>query len=224
MTGDPMTDRRFKHKGLSPEYESIELMMCRGPTFELAQIQTTLRHLPALRHLFLDSLCRGNEAEGRIAGPSVVMLAHSIACFNCGRVGRISRNCPMLAMNNTGGYTKHGQKDHKKEPSIAKARSEGEGGAGGKRSSVHKSTTNSNNERYQQGEPRPRGNAFTTAALDAHTSPTDDDNNSVFNFSDDSASGVVWIASIKERIFSAQQLLWNPDAGSQQRDSITHSG
>ena len=62
--GEPMTDRRFKDiavQGFTPEYESISLMMYRDSTFDLAQIQTTMRHL------YQDNLSRSNEAKGRIA-------------------------------------------------------------------------------------------------------------------------------------------------------------
>ncbi|CAN0373449.1 unnamed protein product, partial [Scytosiphon promiscuus] len=68
--GEPMTDRRFKDiivQGFSPEYESIKLMMYRDPTFDLAQIQTTMRHL------YLDNLSRSNEAKGRIVGRGVAI-------------------------------------------------------------------------------------------------------------------------------------------------------
>ncbi|CAN0352706.1 unnamed protein product, partial [Scytosiphon promiscuus] len=98
--GEPMTDRRFKDivvQGFSPEYENIKLMMYRDPTFDLAQIQTTMRH--------------------------------------------ISRNCPMPAKGNTGGYTKQGKKGNKKKPSGANAGIGDGDGAGEKWCSVHKSTT-----------------------------------------------------------------------------------
>ncbi|CAN0219174.1 unnamed protein product, partial [Scytosiphon promiscuus] len=97
--GEPMTDRRFKDivvQGFSPEYASIKLMMYRDPTFDLAQIQTTMRHL-YLDNLYLDNLSRSNETKGRIAGRGIAMSAESVICYNCYEVGHISRNCPMPA-------------------------------------------------------------------------------------------------------------------------------
>ena len=69
-----MTDRRFKDivvQGFTPEYESIKLMMYRDPTFDVAQIQTTMRRM------YLDNLSRSKEAGGRIAGRGIAMLAVS---------------------------------------------------------------------------------------------------------------------------------------------------
>ena len=52
-------------------------MMYRDPTVDLAQIQTTMRHL------YLDNLSRSNEAKGRIAGRGVAMSAETVVCYNC---------------------------------------------------------------------------------------------------------------------------------------------
>ncbi|CAN0094055.1 unnamed protein product, partial [Laminaria digitata] len=112
-----------------------------------------------MRHLYLDNLSRRKEAEGRITGRDIAMSVESVVCYNCDEVGHISRNCAMSAKNNTGGYTKQGKKDSKKNPSWAKAGSRGGGGAGDKWCSVHKSTTHSDTECYQQGARRPQGMA-----------------------------------------------------------------
>ena len=69
------------------------MMMYRDPPFDLAQIQT------AVRHLYLDNLSRSKEAEGRIAGRGIVMSAESVVCYNCDEVGHISRNYRMPAKN-----------------------------------------------------------------------------------------------------------------------------
>ena len=73
-----MTDRRSKDivvQGFTPEYESIKLMMYRDPTFDLAQIQTTMRPL------YLDNLSRSNEVKGRIAGRGVAMSTETVVLY-----------------------------------------------------------------------------------------------------------------------------------------------
>ncbi|CAM9499401.1 unnamed protein product [Laminaria digitata] len=195
--GELMTDRRFKDivvQGFTPEYESIKLMMYRGPTFDLAQIQTTMRHL------YVDNLSRSKEAGGRIAGRGIAMSAEPVVCYNCDEVGHFSRNCRMPAKKNTGGYNKQGKKDSKKTPAGAKAGSGGGGSAGETWCSVHKSTTHNDTECYQQGARRPQGNAFTTAVLDTHTSLADDGEKSAFNVNDDFDGGFLWMASTKGRV------------------------
>ena len=62
--GESISNRRFKDicvQGFTPEYKDIKLMMYRDPTFDIDQMQTTMRHL------CLDDLSRSSGA-GKVAG------------------------------------------------------------------------------------------------------------------------------------------------------------
>lgn len=69
-----------------------------------------------------------------------------------------------------------GKKYGKKKPSRTKGGSWDGRGTEGKWSSVHKFATHSDPECWQQGSPRPQGDAFTAAVLDARTPLLADDN------------------------------------------------
>lgn len=131
-------------------------MMYRDPTFDLAQIQTTMRLL------YLDNLSRSNEIKGKVAGRGVTISVESVICDNCDKAEHISRNYLMSAKSNTAGYIK--QNNSKKEIPGVKT---GPGSGGATRQkwcSVHKSMTHNDADCYQQQRPRPqKGSAFTTA-------------------------------------------------------------
>ena len=88
--GEPISDRRFKDicvQGLTAEYMDINLMMYRDPTFDIEQMQSTMRHL------FLDDLPRNDAAMGAIAGRGIAMTVKTLTCHICGRKGHYARNC-----------------------------------------------------------------------------------------------------------------------------------
>ncbi|CAN0596200.1 unnamed protein product, partial [Laminaria digitata] len=88
--GEPISDRRFKDicvQGFTPDYKDIKLMMYRNPTFDIEQMQTTMRHL------YLDDLSRNGGAKGKIAGRGVAMAAGTSTCHTCGKEGHYARNC-----------------------------------------------------------------------------------------------------------------------------------
>ena len=77
VMGERMADRRWKDivvEGFSPGYEGIKLTMNRGPTFDITQIQTTMRYL------YLENLSRSNGAEGGTAGRGIDMPAEPAVC------------------------------------------------------------------------------------------------------------------------------------------------
>lgn len=58
--GDPLSDRRFQDmclQGFISEYMDIKLVMYRDPTFDVDQMQSTMRHI------FIDDLCRCNDEK-----------------------------------------------------------------------------------------------------------------------------------------------------------------
>ena len=59
--GEPISDRIFKDicvQGFTSEYKDIKMMIYRDPTFNIYQMQSTMRHL------HLDDLSRSNGAKG----------------------------------------------------------------------------------------------------------------------------------------------------------------
>jgi len=88
--GEPITDRRFKDicvQGFTSDYKDIKLMMYRDPTFDIEQMQSTMRHL------YLDDLSRNSGAKGKIAGRGVAMSAETSICNYCGKEGHHARTC-----------------------------------------------------------------------------------------------------------------------------------
>lgn len=155
--GEVVSDRWFKDiciKGFTEDYNDIKMMVYRDPTFDISQIQSTMRHM------FLDAQSR-NGTKGRIAGRGVAMAADTpterkragVICHKCHEEGHIRRNCPK---------NKGKQK-------------QGAGGGSGKFCSVHKSTTHSDDKCYSQGAKRPektpeKANAFSSCAQCTHCS------------------------------------------------------
>ena len=58
-------------------------MMYRGPTFDIDQMHSTMRHL------FLDVLSRSGGAVGDIAGCVIVITVATSTCHNCGNNGAL---------------------------------------------------------------------------------------------------------------------------------------
>ena len=88
--GEPISDRRFKDvcvQGFTAEYEDIKLITYRDPTFDIDQMQTTMRHL------HLGDLSRNDGAKGAIAGRGIAMTAETSTCYNSGKKGHYARNC-----------------------------------------------------------------------------------------------------------------------------------
>ena len=79
--GEHISDRYFKDicvTGFTDNYKDVKMMMYRDPSFDVDQMQTTMRHM------FLDEQSR-NGTKGRIAGRGSVMTAvtseQDIICY-----------------------------------------------------------------------------------------------------------------------------------------------
>ena len=108
--GEMISDRRFKDiclQGFTSEYKDIKTMMYRNSTFDIDQIQSTMRHL------YLDDLSRNSDTG--IAGRGVAMTAASI-CSLCGKQAHYARNCWKRKDDNdsksTGAYNKQKNKEY----------------------------------------------------------------------------------------------------------------
>ena len=168
--GEPITDRRSKDicaPGFTAEYKDIKIMVYRDPTFDINQMQSTMRHL------YLDDLSRNSDIT--IAGRGVAMTTAS-TCSHCGEQGRYARNCWKRKDDNDSKSTGAYNKQKNKESSNGKAASNV--GAEHKWCSVHKTTSHDNTECYKQRAPCPpqSGRAYTvSAAQGASTRPNEDE-------------------------------------------------
>ena len=137
--GEHISDRYFKDicvTGFTDNYKDVKMMMYRDPSFDVDQMQTTMRHM------FLDEQSR-NGTKGRIAGRGSVMTAvtseQDIICYWCTNRGHSKKDCPKF-----------------------KSRTKPAGAA--KWCSVHRTTTHRNEECYSQGATRPTENASVSLA------------------------------------------------------------
>ena len=137
--GEHISDRYFKDicvTGFTDNYEDVKLMMYRDPSFDVDQMQTTMRHM------FLDEQSR-NGTKGRITGRGSVMTAvtskQDIICYWCKNREHSKKDCPKF-----------------------KSRTKPAGAA--KWCSVHRTTTHRNEECYSQGATRPTKNANVSLA------------------------------------------------------------
>ena len=137
--GEHISDRYFKDicvTGFTDNYKDVKMMMYRDPSFDVDQMQTTMRHM------FLDEQSR-NGTKGRIAGRGSVMTAvtseQDITCYWCKNRGHSKKDCPKF-----------------------KSRTKPAGAA--KWCSVHRTTTHRNKECYSQGATRPTKNASVSLA------------------------------------------------------------
>lgn len=98
-------------QGFTAEYKGIKLMMYRGPTFDMEQMQSTMRRL------FLDDLLRNNVATGSIAGRRVVMASETSVCSHGGKEGHLARDCwnKREEIKNPGGDAGGGDHDKKQK-------------------------------------------------------------------------------------------------------------
>lgn len=88
--GENTSDRRFKDicvQGFSDEYKDIRMMVFRDPSFDVLQMQSTMRNI------FLDEQSR-KGLKGRIAGRGFAMTAATseVICNSCNEPGYIRRN------------------------------------------------------------------------------------------------------------------------------------
>ncbi|CAN0023517.1 unnamed protein product [Pylaiella littoralis] len=139
--GEHVSDRYFKEicvTGFTDNYKDVKMTMYRDPSFDIDQIQTTMRHM------FLDEQSR-NGTNGRIAGRDSVMtsvtLEQDIICYRCKNRGHSKKDCPKF-----------------------KSRTKPAGAA--KWCSAHRTTTHRNEECYSQGATRPTRNASVSLADD----------------------------------------------------------
>ena len=176
--GEPITDRTFKDicvQGFTSENKDIKMMMYGDPTFDIDQMQSTMRHL------YLDDLSRNSDTK--IAGRGVSMTAAS-TCSRCGKQGHYACNCWKRKDDNDKRSTSAHDKQKNNESSNDKAAFNV--GAEHKWCSVHKTASHDDAEWYKQGASRPpqSGRAHTASAVqDASTRPHDDEKPSL-NFDD----------------------------------------
>ena len=93
--GEKVFDRWFKDicvTGFTDEYKDVKMMMYHDSSFDINQIQTTMRHI------FLDQQS-WNWSKGCIAGRGTTMTTktstdHGFYCFKCKERGHTKRNCP----------------------------------------------------------------------------------------------------------------------------------
>ena len=137
--GEHISDRYFKNicvTGFTDNYNDVKMMMYRDPSFDVDQMQTTMRHM------FVDEQSR-NGMKGRIAGRGSVMTAvtseQDIICYWCKNPGHSKKDFPKF-----------------------KSRTKPAGAA--KWCSVHRTTTHRNEECYSQGAMRPTKNASVCLA------------------------------------------------------------
>lgn len=161
--GERVSDRWFKDicvSGFTDEYKDVKMMMYRDPTFDVVQMQTTMRHM------FLDEKSR-KGSRGRIAGRGIAMntTSEDITCFECHESGHTRRDCPQAQAKNPQVKAKHAQ--------VKKKRTKPAGAP--KWCSVHNTTTHSDEECYMQGAKRPerKGKAFSACSHCTHCSTTD---------------------------------------------------
>ena len=91
---EKVSDRWFKDicvTGFTDKYKDLNIMMYRDASFDIDQMQTTIRHM------FLDQQSR-NGTKGRIARRGTAMTTetstdHDVYCFKCKERGHTKRNC-----------------------------------------------------------------------------------------------------------------------------------
>ena len=133
--GEKVSDRWFMNicvPGFTDEYKDVEMMMYRDSSFDIDQMQTSIRHM------FLDQQSR-NGTKRCIAGRGTAMtiktsMDHDIYCFKYKERGYTKRNCPKF-----------------------KPRTKPDGAA--KWCSFHSTTSHSDEECYSQGATRPNKKA-----------------------------------------------------------------
>ncbi|CAB1099343.1 unnamed protein product [Ectocarpus sp. CCAP 1310/34] len=83
--GETISDRRFKDicvQGFSEDYKDIKMMVFRDPSFDVQQMQATMRNI------FLDEQMR-KRTKGQIAGRGFAMATKTSGpiCFECNEPG-----------------------------------------------------------------------------------------------------------------------------------------
>ena len=138
--GEKVPDRWFKDicvTGFTDEYKDVRKMMYRDSSFDIDQMQTTMRHM------FLDQQSR-DGTKGRIAGRGTAMTTktstdHDTYCPKGKERGHTKRNCPTF-----------------------KPRTKPGGAA--KWCSVHRTTSHNDEACYSQGATRPNKKASVSLA------------------------------------------------------------
>ncbi|CAN0415009.1 unnamed protein product, partial [Pylaiella littoralis] len=167
--GETVSDRWFKDicvTGFTDDHKDVKMLMYRDPTFDIDQMQSTMRHM------FIDEQSR-NGSKGRVAGRGIAMTVATspdIICHICKERGHKKWRCPQL-------------KDAEKDAKESKEKSGGglgerEGKSGGcsrKWCSVHRTGTHNDDECYEQGGKRP-GQALSACTQCAQCSGTKKDN------------------------------------------------
>ena len=142
--GETISDRRFKDicvQGFSDEYNDVKMMVFRDPTFDVLQMQSTLRNI------FMDVQSL-KHSKGRIAGRGFAMTTavSEVVCHGCNETGHIRRNCPR--------FKPKGKKKTKPDGAT-------------KWCSIHNTTTHSDQECYKQGAKRPEETKEASKAFSA---------------------------------------------------------
>ncbi|CAM9496159.1 unnamed protein product [Laminaria digitata] len=154
--GRTQSDRTFKDimaQALTDDHKDVKLMTYRDLSFNLEQIQSTMRYL------YLDNLSRRNANDSKNAGHGAAMMAEPTSRPRPSglpllqQAGHYQRGCALFAKN---------KEDRK--PAFKRGKAGPEGTAGKKWCSTHDSTTHNDVDCYQQGAPRPQEGAYHTTA------------------------------------------------------------
>ena len=172
-------DRRFKDicvQGFTARYKDIKMMMYRDPTFDIDQMQSTMRHF------YLDDVSR--DSDTKIAGRGVAMTAAS-NCNHCGKHGHYARNGWKRKDDNDDNRSP-GAHDKQKNKESSDGKAEYNVGAEQKWCSIHKTASHDDTECYKQGLPRPpqSGRAHTASAVQGTSTRPNDDEKPSHNFDD----------------------------------------
>ena len=152
--GEPITDRHFMDivlQGLTAEYRDVKLMTWKDPDFDLLKMQ------PVLRHLYLDEVSRKKVVFGRGAATAMTAISApgkgTIICHNCGIAGHYKIGCAI--------------------PNKTNEKKAGSGSGGKKWCNVHKTTSHSDDECYEQQEKQSSGVASFASTTDTKKTAID---------------------------------------------------
>ena len=148
----PISDRRFEDffvQGFTTDYKDIRLVMYRDPTFDVEQIQSTMRHR------FLD-LSRSDGEKGVVAGRVIAMTLETSTCHKIGKKVNYPRNCKGTKESNSSKST--AAKDEQKKKESSKVKTGSKDTVELKWCLVHKTTSHDDAECHAQGTPRPLEN------------------------------------------------------------------
>ena len=211
---EPIFDRRFKNvcvQGFAAEYEDTMLMMYRDSTFDIDQMQSTMRYL------YLDDLSRNNGTKGGspvVALRSATIVARKdILLATAGRNGMKPTNVAVMLVETTA-RNRRARNLSGKGPNPRQEKLEELVDRSGALS-VRQLLTALRGAMHGLPRPEPKGAHLASAVLCAGPPPADDDAKPSLNMDDDFDKGIC--------IFRTNDGQWRGDASIQPRQ-IHHAG